>query len=634
PLAIELAAARVRLVGLDGLLARLDEPLRLLASRRGTSGRLPSLEQALARSWDALAPDDRLLLTACTTLPGPFVVAAIETAVGDVVSFDVVDGLDSLMDHALLRQAPDGRIGPTFAVREFVQAHAGPEEEAVARQTLAGLRRWYAAPGPRVPATEYPAPSAVRMLAAELDGALRALKGALDAGEIDVARQIAGWTVPLLMLQSSPRRAFDVASLLRSAAPEDPVALVLGALAGAGSKLPQDEQVAHDLGVLERSGRSDLRSRYVGLTLRTAVERAGKDRVLPLLELAERLLESTTEPLLRARLLASLGWCDYRAGRRHQAWERLQEALALYRTQDRAFAASQVCISLGGMAQAETRFEESEAFLAMSMAPFERAGVKEWNLGAGDTLGLIRLVQGRYEEADRENRRVYDRSRALGNLERQSGMASRLGTTASYRGDQAAAASWFELCRTTAAQLGLRAQECAANYNLGTLALSQDRLEEARTHLERARDGYRALGRHPHQAYTRVRLAEIALERGDHSAGLEEIGLAIGTLREADRRVWLGEARAIEARLQAEGGDQGALLISEHAVDLLREGGHDAGLVGGLCHRGHVALRLGHRREAEASLAESRALVAELGLGASSRAVGLVERLDEALRAS
>jgi len=623
PFAIELAASRVRLGGLDGLLKRLDRPLSLLKGR----GDAPSLTDALARSWDGLGPDERTLLAVCTTFPGSFVLDAVESALDEVVAFDVIDGLDALLDHALLRQTDDGRIAPTFAVREFVAAHAEPGHRAVAAASLPALRRWYASPGAPVELGVFPPPERVRMLAAELEGALRAFDASLAADEHDVARAIAGWTVPLLVLRGSPHRAMEVARALATALPNDPETLVLCAFAGRAAPPPDDAGIASALRVLEETGRRDLLVRWLSLTLRVGVERAGGAAMEGVRQRIEAELDADLRPLDRARLVYSLGWAAYRAGRRTEAWESLQETLAVYRSEGRAFAAAQVAVSLGGLAQAELRFEESEAFLRMSIQTYERAGIRDWNLGAQDTLGLIRLVQGRYEEADALNRRVYDLARARGNRELQGSMSSRLGTTAAHRGEEVAAATWFELSRATAQRLGWRSQECAANYNLGLLSRGQGRLDEARAHFETARDGYAALGRHPHEAYCAVALADLDLLAGAHDAGLARLRPAIDAIKAADRKVWLGEARSIEARLRAEKGELEALLLAEHAVDLVR-GAPSVVLVLGLCHLAEVALRLDQLGDARLAAEEARETLAALGLGGGSRATRRVEEIE------
>ncbi len=73
-LAIELAAARYPALGLDGLAAALDDPLRLLGSGDGTRQR--SLRATIAWSVDLLDEDERAVFAACSVFASRFTVAA------------------------------------------------------------------------------------------------------------------------------------------------------------------------------------------------------------------------------------------------------------------------------------------------------------------------------------------------------------------------------------------------------------------------------------------------------------------------------------------------------------------------------------------------------------------------------
>ncbi|GIH94648.1 LuxR C-terminal-related transcriptional regulator [Planobispora siamensis] len=73
PLAIELAAARVRFFAPADLLARLDDRFALLTDgARGSPNRHRTLEEALTWSYELLGEDERLLLERCSVFPGAF----------------------------------------------------------------------------------------------------------------------------------------------------------------------------------------------------------------------------------------------------------------------------------------------------------------------------------------------------------------------------------------------------------------------------------------------------------------------------------------------------------------------------------------------------------------------------------
>jgi predicted ATPase/DNA-binding CsgD family transcriptional regulator len=102
-LAIELAAARYPSLGLDGLMAALDQPLRLLTTGSRIADRHRSLRDAVAWSHDLLAADDRALLRGVSVFASWFDVDSATAVAGPgLLRADVRDGLARLADHNLL----------------------------------------------------------------------------------------------------------------------------------------------------------------------------------------------------------------------------------------------------------------------------------------------------------------------------------------------------------------------------------------------------------------------------------------------------------------------------------------------------------------------------------------------------
>ncbi|MGI5220092.1 ATP-binding protein [Nocardia sp. CA-290969] len=103
-LAIELAAARLPTLGLDGLTASLADPLRLLVGGRRADERHRSVRAMLDWSQALLTDADRLLLRRLAVFAAPFTVADA-TAVAGHPPLDppaVADGLARLTEHSLL----------------------------------------------------------------------------------------------------------------------------------------------------------------------------------------------------------------------------------------------------------------------------------------------------------------------------------------------------------------------------------------------------------------------------------------------------------------------------------------------------------------------------------------------------
>jgi predicted ATPase/DNA-binding SARP family transcriptional activator len=126
PLAIELAAARMRSLAPADLLARLDDQLRLLTSRRRTSiGRHRTLRATIQWSYDLLTPPEQVLLKRLSVFAGTFDLAAAErvTADAEVDVVDVDDLLDNLVDRSMLIVEP-GPFGRRFRLLETMRQFA------------------------------------------------------------------------------------------------------------------------------------------------------------------------------------------------------------------------------------------------------------------------------------------------------------------------------------------------------------------------------------------------------------------------------------------------------------------------------------------------------------------------------
>ena len=139
PLAIELAAARVRILSPPALLARLEQRLLVLtAGPRDVPSRQQTMRAAIAWSYDLLSPEAQRLFRQLSAFVGGWTLEAVE-AVYDR-PLDVLDGLSALVDHSLVNQAeqPDGtpRYAMLETIREFgLEQLAGLDDsEAVRRR--------------------------------------------------------------------------------------------------------------------------------------------------------------------------------------------------------------------------------------------------------------------------------------------------------------------------------------------------------------------------------------------------------------------------------------------------------------------------------------------------------------------
>ncbi|HLJ83420.1 MAG TPA: GAF domain-containing protein [Candidatus Eremiobacteraceae bacterium] len=138
PLAIELAAARVRALSVHEIAARLNERFKLVAdARRTESPRRQTLEGTIQWSYDLLAPDEKALLRCLGVFRGTFSLEAASTVYGRdgaANEYRVLDLLTSLADKSLLtvRLALSTRYGLLEMIREFAENRAADASETAA----------------------------------------------------------------------------------------------------------------------------------------------------------------------------------------------------------------------------------------------------------------------------------------------------------------------------------------------------------------------------------------------------------------------------------------------------------------------------------------------------------------------
>lgn len=131
PLALELAAVRIKLFSPAALLARLDQRLTLLT---GGSHDLPTRQRTLrdeiAWSYDLLTPEEQKLFRRLAVFVGGFTLEAAQavgnpsTGSGQVLGIDVLEGVATLVDKSLLKQVvqtgdEEARFGFLETLREY-----------------------------------------------------------------------------------------------------------------------------------------------------------------------------------------------------------------------------------------------------------------------------------------------------------------------------------------------------------------------------------------------------------------------------------------------------------------------------------------------------------------------------------
>ncbi len=141
PLAIELAAARIRVFTPDAILARLESSLDLLTSGpRDRTARQQTLRGAIAWSYELLDEDERALFRRLGPLVGGFSIEAGQ-AVADPdgeLGIDIVDGLTSLVEKSLATEEPtdhgEPRFGQLATIRDYALECLDASDELAAAE--------------------------------------------------------------------------------------------------------------------------------------------------------------------------------------------------------------------------------------------------------------------------------------------------------------------------------------------------------------------------------------------------------------------------------------------------------------------------------------------------------------------
>ncbi len=141
PLALELAAPRVKLLSEQQLLSRLEQRLPLLAGgSRDQPARQSTMRATIAWSYDLLNASEQRLFTRLGVFSGSFEIEAAE----EICGADL-DTLQSLLDKSLLRRTDDGRFFLLATTREYaLEQLEGSGDEGEVRSRHAG---WYFALG-------------------------------------------------------------------------------------------------------------------------------------------------------------------------------------------------------------------------------------------------------------------------------------------------------------------------------------------------------------------------------------------------------------------------------------------------------------------------------------------------------
>ncbi len=479
PLAIELAAARMRILSAAQLAERLDDLFAVLTGgARSAPRRHQALRATLDWSYELLTADERAIFRRLAMFSGGFTLAAAEqvAAGGGIAARDILDLLTRLADKSLLR-VDQGSHGAHYQLLTTIRDYAkerlteAGEAEPLRRAHL----RYFTALAEEVgPLIDGGSPGPGRKERPGLEELLDRLD--LSRPDIRVALDFA--------LESG-----DTVAALR-------IAGQLGRYAYLRGHYHEVRDWMDQAVVASEGGPAELR--------------------------AKALLGSGRLALLQ---------CDY-----GPAVRRLEAALRLYRERaDPAGIASALQV-LGSVAREQGRYARSMQLHAESLSIAERAGDRRAVASARGYLGFAAWLQCDFGRAIAECTAALDQFRELGDVEGTAWSLLSLGTVARYQGDAGRATALLSDSRSLADSIGFREGVAWSLEQLGLLAASQGDPAAAIALLNHSLEIHRALQDRWRTSSVLEDLAAVALAAGGAATGTAHAAALLGAaeaIREA-----------------------------------------------------------------------------------------------------
>ena len=376
PLAVELAAARTRLLPPDRLLERLDRRLALTAiGPRDAPERQRTLRATIEWSHDLLGPDERRLFARLAVFRGGFTVEAAEA-----ICEAHLGVLESLVEQSLVRRMPDMRLGMLETIREYgaERLDASGEADRVKRRHAEYFRALAESgnlSGDGLPDT---GPSRLDVVSPDIANIQAALDWAVESDPelgLRLAVALAGYWIP-----KAPQEGRRWLKLLLERLPQAPAALHARAIRTLGDLTYIQGQFAEG-NALQEASLDEFR-------------RLGDELQVGLLLFRRAIEAQRTGDQDRARAVA-------------------EEALEICQRHGSQWGETQALYVLGDVAFATGRHDESFDLLTRSAELAAEIGFTWWQTGALDHLSEYALILGRLDDASRYTREELATSRSL-----------------------------------------------------------------------------------------------------------------------------------------------------------------------------------------------------------------------------
>jgi predicted ATPase/Tfp pilus assembly protein PilF len=408
PLAIELAAAWVRVLPVAEIRREIEGSLDLLAGRERAPDRQRSVRASFEHSWRLLSPVERHTLASLSVFASPFSRDAAAQVAGARLPV-----LAALVDKSLLRALGDGR----FAFHPLMQQcarerldDAGPVRQAHA----AFFARWLA----RVAADGIGRGTVMGEIDSVLEDCRGAWRHAVDTRAGAVLQSMAPVLGRFFELTRRHAEGIELFATARNAIDAAPagaraaVLLALGTMQYRAGELAVAEQTIRAAEGAVRAAHHAVWLRQCALLLgMIAWTRGEAAAARPHFDRALRLARRTGDETGCAKALNALAACARSAGRFEQALVQQRESLQLHERAGNVQEAAVVLNDMGTLLAALRRHGEAREFLARGLALSETHRltlVREYcllNLALTEIeLGQLDLAQARLEDAMRADR--------------------------------------------------------------------------------------------------------------------------------------------------------------------------------------------------------------------------------------
>jgi len=535
PLAIELAAARVRVLSPAQLLARLAVGL---LSRPGDAGRHGSIRGAVLDSVDSLDPIARTTFARCAVFRGGFTMHAAETVLADRDA-EVLGALEALCDHSLVRTLTVGEP-PTTRFQMYETIREVAVEQLALRadrdQLAEGHARYYATLGRDLGerATAHADREALAELGAELENLVEAHRHALassapDAPALALASALA--LAPLVARRGMFRlwlRLLDAAIESRADVSEELAAAhlargrahrELGNFELARADWSRGHELAERVGSTVLAAQAELGlGELVEITGATADARVRYTRAL------ERLAAGPAGPLTRIREAeahAALGHALRREGALDEAVVEIARALERYRAAHHQDGIAAMTYEAAVVALFRDQHDVARARLDEALVLARALGARQFEAAVTSGLGIVRQAAGELDAAVALHAAAVQVFRDLGNVHREGSALYYLAAAYLERGELAEAHAVLDQAVAAIRAVGVPRYEALIEAARGAAYAIGDERQAAIAAFDRAKRAAAACHSEP-ALHATIAIHELHLDDRDPAARLAD----------------------------------------------------------------------------------------------------------------